>query len=167
MGKLLDALDNLRVETPSPNGFVQATVTRQGGTKVTIDPRARRECDEDTLAEEIESAICKAWGSMQDEINHLVGREPNGNKYAKHKDKEAIDEMRKKIEGIEAKATSKRKYVEAWVSGKGEIFLSIASNIVRRTDIPTVTIELEVNEAVADARLKWLRSVKSVQKAFR
>ena len=67
--------------------------------------------------------------------------------------------MHAEIENLECRSTSSRGLVDAYVIGNAELFIVVNKNAVRDTNVPTETLELDLNEAIQHAHATWSASV--------
>lgn len=133
-------------------GTVAITLREGPGFQVSIDPARRHQCDEDSLAEEIEDAIqslrthqIEAFEAITKDADVASELSPGHVSYGKYGDYETS------IRNIECTATSETGNTEAFVSGQGEFFIRFNRNTVRRTDFPVAELEKDINQAINNA----------------
>ncbi|GAA4918870.1 hypothetical protein LX16_4444 [Stackebrandtia albiflava] len=163
MGELLDAVNAIRVRAYSSDRTVRATVTRRTDTRVAFSPSARDLHDEPNLASRISEAVEAAWIDGRKEMEDLLRRRNIGIGTAAAKlDRSQTDTLFAKTRAIRAVGESDRGHVAACVVGEGRLRIRFHGNAVRRTDLPTETLEAEVNQAIRRARAKWGRELMRV-----
>lgn len=166
MGGLLDALHALRVEKTSADSSVRVIVTGDGDTFVKLLATKNNGIDADLLAEHIENTVKESWERFHGEQSAVRAR------FGLHpQDPEAaplwVHKALSDIQEIECKTTSSRGYVEAFLSGSGDLLIDFTQNSATRTDVSKETLELEINEAIVSARRSLARETMRCYQRYR
>ena len=160
------SINAITTEVNSPLRTVRVSVTRQNETYVTFLPGARKTRDPYTIAEEIEGAVLQAWSEAKEADREL--RQQLGFTVRDPVDPDTAPrwwhEFRDEVWALEVTATSSRKLVDATMDGEGHLFVEFRSNATIRTDVSTETLEMEVNEAIRQARAALMQQVKKVHR---
>ncbi|MFD0557986.1 hypothetical protein FB566_3275 [Stackebrandtia endophytica] len=160
MSSFIDRLSKMVVTTKSPDGTVTARADRTG-TAVALTPDTMTRHGEDSLAEQVATAISAAYSGAARGADILMEKE-----YGRPRTKPdtAVAEARRRFETAQADLNATAQYGRATVTRRGttEITVTLRPRTVGYID--PERISADINEAVAAAELGLVKAVLRLRK---